>query len=60
MKGLEDANKALLIDDNSSKGYFRRYQGYKNTGRLEEAAADLKTILKIEPQNNEVKLYQSI
>ena len=56
MKGLEDANKALLIDHNYSKAYFRRYQGYKNTGRLEEAAEDLRTILKLDPNNDEVNL----
>ena len=54
-KAIEYATKALDINMHSTKAYFRRAQAKSAFGQHEEAIADLKIALEIEPDNNDVK-----
>lgn len=54
-KAVEAATKALDINMHSAKAYFRRAQAEIAFGQLEEAAADLKLALEIEPNDDALK-----
>jgi len=54
-KAISFATKALDINMHSAKAYFRRAQAHIGFGELEEAEADLKLAIEIEPNDNTLK-----
>lgn len=52
--GLEDAIKAVNLEPTNIKALYRRYTGYINTNRVVEGINDLKSIIAIDPSNEQV------
>jgi len=51
---VDFADKALQIDPNNVKGYFRKAQARSAFGNLEEAKEELEKALKIDPGNSDI------
>jgi len=56
----ERACDVALSQHRSVKGYWRRAQARKSLGRFEDAAKDLRNVLKIQPENVEAQAELSI
>ena len=52
---IDDATKAITIDPNYVKAYYRRALCYLSIVKLPLAVADFKKVLKLEPQNQQAK-----
>lgn len=54
-KVIEYAEKVLTNDSTNLKAYLRRGKAYLENGHIEKAQKDFDEVLKIDPQNKEVK-----
>ena len=52
---LKACSKALEIDPSNVKALFRRAKAYEGIGDFEESARDLKSAIRIEPNNNDLR-----
>ena len=54
-QAIDNATKALGINSNSAKAYFRRAQAHSSLGDYEDAAEDLKKAIEIEANDDTLK-----
>ena len=54
-QAIDNATKALSINSNSAKAYFRRAQAHSSLGDYEDAAEDLKKAIEIEANDDTLK-----
>jgi serine/threonine-protein phosphatase 5 len=52
---LSDATRAIKLDPNYVKAYYRRASCYMQTLRYQSAIADFKKVLALEPKNDQVR-----
>ena len=52
---IENCTKAIELDPNFIKAYFRRGSAYAQLKRLDKAIADFKQVIQIDPQNRDAR-----
>lgn len=52
---LDDASKAIELDRNYVKGYYRRAASYMSLGKFKLALKDFETVTKARPQDKDTK-----
>ncbi|CAH0746971.1 unnamed protein product [Bemisia tabaci] len=53
---LNDASKAIEVDRNYIKGYYRRAAAYMSLGKYKQALSDLATVTKFRPNDSDAKM----
>ncbi|PZC70667.1 hypothetical protein B5X24_HaOG215303 [Helicoverpa armigera] len=54
-QAVKDCTKAIELDDKYLKAYIRRAQSYEATEKFDEALADFKKILELDPDHKEAR-----
>lgn len=57
---IQDCSKAIDLNANYLKAYLRRATLYEETDKLDEALADYKKILELDPRNKEALAASSV